>query len=54
MRTVATCNHCRGEGEDRLWEGPLFRVVLVHDAGFPGWCRVIWNTHVAELSDLPP
>ena len=54
MTSRAVCNHCRGDGEDRLWEAPLFRIVLVHDAGFPGWCRVIWNSHVAELSDLQP
>jgi diadenosine tetraphosphate (Ap4A) HIT family hydrolase len=29
-------------------------VVLVHDSGFEGWCRVIWNQHVGEFTDLPP
>ena len=28
------------------------RIVLVHDTGFEGWCRVIWNDHVSELTDL--
>ena len=28
------------------------RVVLVDDASFPGFCRVIWNAHVAEATDL--
>src|SRR3569832_2303809 len=46
------CPHCAALNEDRLWEGEKFRIVLVHEAGFPGWCRVIWNTHVAELADL--
>ena len=46
------CPHCAAVYEDRLWEGEKFRIVLVHEAGFPGWCRVIWNTHVAELTDL--
>jgi diadenosine tetraphosphate (Ap4A) HIT family hydrolase len=31
----------------------MFRVVLVRDAGFPGWWRVVWHEHVAELTDLP-
>jgi len=46
------CPHCAALNEDRLWEGDKFRIVLVHEAGFPGWCRVIWNIHVAELTDL--
>ncbi|MGO7836760.1 HIT family protein [Rhizobium johnstonii] len=46
------CAHCEAKGEDRLWQGSEFRVVLVHDTGFDGWCRVIWNKHVSELTDL--
>ena len=46
------CPHCTAVGEDRLWEGERFRVVLVHETGFPGWVRVIWNAHTAELTDL--
>ncbi|WP_454854481.1 HIT family protein [Rhizobium binxianense] len=46
------CTHCEAKGEDRLWWGPAFRVVLVHDTGFEGWCRVIWHEHVSELTDL--
>lgn len=53
MRRVAGCAHCAGAGEDRLWEGDKFRVVLVRDSGFAGWCRVVWHEHVAELTDLP-
>lgn len=47
------CAHCEAKAEDRLWEGPDFRVVLVHGTGFEGWCRVIWNDHISELTDLP-
>ncbi|MEO7221763.1 MAG: HIT family protein [Devosia sp.] len=46
------CPHCAGINEDHLWRGPLYRVVLVSQPGFPGWCRVIWNTHVGEYTDL--
>lgn len=46
------CPHCAALGEDRLWANDRFRVVLVHEAGFPGWVRVVWNTHTAELTDL--
>ncbi|NML62961.1 HIT family protein [Massilia sp. RP-1-19] len=27
-------------------------VILVDDAAYPGFCRVIWNDHVKEMSDL--
>ena len=28
-------------------------IVLVNDADYPGFCRVIWNAHVREMTDLP-
>jgi diadenosine tetraphosphate (Ap4A) HIT family hydrolase len=28
--------------------------VLVDDADCPGFCRVIWNAHVREMTDLEP
>ncbi len=47
------CAHCAGKDEDRLWSGNGQRIVLVHDTGFEGWCRVIWDDHISELTDLP-
>jgi diadenosine tetraphosphate (Ap4A) HIT family hydrolase len=35
-----------------VYQTALLRVVLVDDANFPGFCRVIWNQHVAEMTDL--
>jgi diadenosine tetraphosphate (Ap4A) HIT family hydrolase len=29
-----------------------FAVILVDDANYPGFCRVIWRAHVREMSDL--
>ena len=29
-----------------------FAVVIVDDANYPGFCRVIWRDHVREMSDL--
>lgn len=29
-----------------------WRVVLVNDAHYPGFCRVIWNQHIKEMTDL--
>jgi len=39
------------EGE-LIWQGDECRVILVNDPDLPGFCRVIWNHHVAEMSDL--
>jgi diadenosine tetraphosphate (Ap4A) HIT family hydrolase len=38
---------------------PVYRddklsVILVDDPNYPGFCRVIWNDHVREMSDLSP
>ena len=53
---MANCILCKDtltpeEGE-LVWRGDDCRVVFVNDPDLPGFCRVIWNRHVAELSDL--
>jgi diadenosine tetraphosphate (Ap4A) HIT family hydrolase len=35
-----------------VWRGPKFSIIVVDDASYPGFCRVIWNEHVREMSDL--
>ena len=35
-----------------VWQGEKFSVILVDDAAYPGFCRVIWREHVREMSDL--
>lgn len=47
------CVFCREEGGTLLWQDDEMRVVLAEEVDYPGFCRVIWNTHVAEFSDLP-
>ena len=37
-----------------IWRGDDCRVMLVNDPDLPGFCRVIWNHHVAEMTDLTP
>ena len=34
------------------WAGPKFSVIIVDDANYPGFCRVVWRDHVREMSDL--
>lgn len=47
-----TCGYCHPGAETVLWSGERCRVILAEEPGFDGWCRVIWNDHVRELSDL--
>lgn len=50
------CELCETPGGTLLWQDGRCRIVLVGDAegaAFPGFCRVIWREHVAEMSALP-
>jgi diadenosine tetraphosphate (Ap4A) HIT family hydrolase len=46
------CVFCREDGGEVLWADDTLRVVLADEPDWPGFCRVIWNAHVAEFSDL--
>jgi diadenosine tetraphosphate (Ap4A) HIT family hydrolase len=37
-----------------LWRDDTRRVVLVDDPLYPGYCRVVWNAHVREMTELSP
>ena len=47
-----TCELCARTGGELLWQGERCRVVHVEEAGYPGFCRVIWQAHVREMTDL--
>ncbi|WP_374620856.1 HIT family protein [Pandoraea sp.] len=47
------CPFCTGGGGEVVWRDPVLRVVLANENGYPGFARVIWHDHVAEMSDLP-
>jgi diadenosine tetraphosphate (Ap4A) HIT family hydrolase len=47
------CDLCERPGGQVLWESALCRVVLVPDADYPGYCRVVLNRHLPEMTDLP-
>jgi len=34
------------------WQGEKFALIVVDDAAYPGFCRVIWRQHVREMSEL--
>lgn len=46
------CGLCESPGGELLWRDAFCRVVLVDDAAYPGFCRVILNHHVREMTDL--
>lgn len=48
----AQCELCAQTGGALLWRDARCRVVLVDEPGYPGFCRVIWNAHVREMTDL--
>ena len=52
--TVPACELCDTDGGEVIVRNDHLRVVLVDDARYPGFCRVIWNAHAAELTDLLP
>jgi len=47
-----TCELCQSSGGELIHQSELFRVVLVDDANYPGFCRIIWSDHVKEITDL--
>lgn len=46
------CELCTQEAGILLWQDARLRVVLVDDKDYAGFCRVIWNAHVKEMTDL--
>lgn len=49
-----TCDLCHEDGGTLVLRLDDLRIVLVDDADHPGFCRVIWNAHVKEMTDLEP
>jgi diadenosine tetraphosphate (Ap4A) HIT family hydrolase len=54
MVTEVPCELCTRPGGSLIWQSENCRVVRVDDAQQPGFCRVIWNHHVREMTDLSP
>lgn len=55
MMREEDCELCHSTGGEELWSNKHCRIVRVtgHEGmAFPGFCRVIWQPHVAEMSDL--
>ena len=53
MTNCVLCKEDLKPEEGRLiWRGDDCRVILVNDSDLPGSCRVIWNRHISEMTDL--
>ena len=50
--TVMECELCNGAGGLLLWGDDFCRVVLIDDKDYSGFCRVILNRHIKEMTDL--
>ena len=50
---MSTCELCELAVEP-VYRDDKLSVILVDDANYPGFARVIWNAHVKEMSDLAP
>ena len=46
------CPLCAEDGGALVWRGERLRVIRAQEVGFPAFYRVVWNSHVAEFSDL--
>lgn len=51
-RRSAGCPLCEEAGGEVVWQDARLRVILAHEPEYPGFCRVIWQDHLAEMSDL--
>ena len=52
--SASTCELCETAGGEVLHQAAQFRVVLVDDNHYPGFCRVIWQDHVKVLGLARP
>ena len=48
----ALCPLCESDGGLLVFRNEFLRIIQASEAGFPAFYRVVWNRHVAELSDL--
>lgn len=52
---MGQCPLCEAQNEEVLLQTDKLRVIAVRDEPqIPAFCRVIWQRHVAEMTDLEP
>lgn len=50
---VDNCILCKRDDAEVIFRTELWRVLLVNDPNLPGFCRVVLNEHIIEMTDLP-
>lgn len=48
------CPLCVPDHDTLLWQDDKLRIIRVDDPRHPGYLRVIWHRHVAEMTDIDP
>jgi len=48
------CELCNPAADRVLWRDDFCRIVLADEPDHPGFCRVILERHVSEMTDLDP
>ena len=51
---MTACELCDTPGGKLIWQDAFCRVVVLDDMDYPGFCRVILNSHTKEMTDLTP
>ena len=49
---IPGCALCEADGGDVVWRDDALRVILPDEPDYPGFVRVVWNAHAAEMTDL--
>jgi diadenosine tetraphosphate (Ap4A) HIT family hydrolase len=52
MKNCVLCADLNPDEGQLIWRGDDCRIILLKDVDLPGFCRVIWNHHAAEMTDL--
>jgi diadenosine tetraphosphate (Ap4A) HIT family hydrolase len=52
MENCVLCADVKPNEDELIWRGDDCRVILVNDPDLPGFCRVIWNHHIADMTEL--
>ncbi|MDR2926275.1 MAG: HIT family protein [Azoarcus sp.] len=46
------CPLCVADRDDLIWQDGHCHVIAANDTAYPGYFRVVWKEHIAEMSDL--
>lgn len=50
---MKNCVLCETDGGEVVYRAEKWRVLIANEPNIPGFCRVVMNDHIAEMTDLP-